>query len=119
MVLHGTLHDKARTLSNDGSLAGAWLHNVPKKDELHMNNDDFPVAVQLRLGKPFRDRPTRCKCTKKTPIDALHRAASLNNIPYSVLLSYWRRRIATTLQVYNARIINQAYVTLNDYGGGN
>jgi hypothetical protein len=258
IVLHGTLHDKARTLSNDGSLAGAWLHNIPKKDELHMNNHDFRVAVQLRLGKPFRDRPTRCKCTKKPSIDAhcdhimccklfnedikarhdalcknfqsltnhagltfirpklgelrtphhddslaadgcvkglfdkathidvtianptgqtylrmgahsqrhlaiktrgkykedkyknrcqqidrkfmplafeiygscsekvdslikslVHRAASLNNIPYSVLLSYWRRRIATTLQVYNARIINQACVTLNDYGGGN
>ena len=40
IVLHGTLHDKARTLSNNGSLAGAWLHNVPKKDELHMKNDD-------------------------------------------------------------------------------
>ena len=258
IVLHGTLHDKARTLSNDGSLAGAWLHNIPKKDELHMNNHDFRVAVQLRLGKPFRDRPTRCKCTKKPSIDAhcdhimccklfnedikarhdalcknfqsltnhagltfirpklgelrtphhddslaadgcvkglfdkathidvtianptgqtylrmgahsqrhlaiktrekykedkyknrcqqidrkfmplafeiygscsekvdslikslVHRAASLNNIPYSVLLSYWRRRIATTLQVYNARIIYEACVTLNDYGDGN
>ena len=64
------MHDKARTLSNDGSLAGAWLHNEPKKDELHMNNDDVRVAVQLRLGKPFRDRPTRCKCTKKPSIDA-------------------------------------------------
>ena len=33
------------------------------------------------------------------------KAAELSNIPYSVLLSYWRKRISTTLQVQNARIL--------------
>ena len=46
-------------------------------------------------------------------------AAMINAIPQSVLVSYWRKRISTTLQYYNARLISQAYLQLNDYGGGN
>ena len=33
------------------------------------------------------------------------KAAELSMIPYSVLLSYWRKRISTTLQIHNARIL--------------
>ena len=58
---HGTSHDKARTFSNDGSLAGAWLHAVPKKNERHMDNSSFQRALMLRLGVPFYDRPLRCQ----------------------------------------------------------
>ena len=32
-------------------------------------------------------------------------AAECTNIPYSVLLSYWKKRISTTLQMHNSRII--------------
>ena len=46
-------------------------------------------------------------------------ASEINSIPYSVLLSYWRRRISTTLQIYNARLINEGYLRLFDNGGGN
>ena len=35
-------------------------------------------------------------------------AAENTSIPYSVLLSYWKKRISTTLQVQNARIIMMA-----------
>ena len=254
----GTLHDRARTLSNDGSFAGAWLHGVPKKDNRHLDNVSFRRALMLRLGVTFYDRPLRCKCKHRpvidshldhilscpqfsaerkhrhdaivqdlkslcnhggyqftdarlgelrTPthndnkaadgcirglelkpldidvtvwnptsqsalakrshqvqhqtitdaekmkitkyrercrqidhnfmpmafeiygacsklvdtflVDVVTNAALINAIPQSVLVSYWRKRISTTLQYYNARLISQAYLQLNDYGGGN
>ena len=50
----------------------------------------------------------------------VNRAALLNKIPFSVLLSYWRRRMSTTsLQFYNSWIIEQAYLKINNQGGGN
>ena len=49
----------------------------------------------------------------------VEKAAEVNSIPQSILLSYWRKRMSTTLQYYNARLINQAYLQLNDNGGGN
>ena len=52
-------------------------------------------------------------------VDVVTNAALINAIPQSVLVSYWRKRISTTLQYYNARLISQAYLQLNDYGGGN
>ena len=36
-----------------------------------------------------------------------------------MLLFYWRKRISFTLQHNNAWIINQAYLKLNNCGGGN
>jgi hypothetical protein len=33
-------------------------------------------------------------------------AADANDLPYSVMFSYWQRRLSTTLQIYNAKIIN-------------
>ena len=38
---------------------------------------------------------------------------------YHVLLFYWTKRISYTLQYYTAWIMNQAYVKLNNCGGGN
>ena len=51
--------------------------------------------------------------------EVVEKAAGINAIPQSILLSYWRKLISTTLQYYNARLINQAYLQLNDNGGGN
>ena len=258
VVRCGSLHDRARTLSNDGSFAGAWLHGIPKKDNRHLDNVSFRRALMLRLGVPFSDRPLRCKCKNRAIVDChldhilccsqfsaerkhrhdaivqdikslcnhagLHftdsrlgelrtpahndnkaadgcirglrskpldidvtvwnatsatelrkgshavqhqaisdaekvkndkyegrcreidhffmpwameiygacsknvasfidkvveKAAEVNSIPQSILLSYWRKRMSTTLQYYNARLINQAYLQLNDNGGGN
>ena len=45
-------------------------------------------------------------------------AAELSNIPYSVLLSYWRKRISTTLQVQNARILMVSAARILAKGGG-
>ena len=258
VMLTGSLHDRARTFSNDGSFAGAWLHGIPKKDNRHLDNVSFRRALMLRLGVPFSDRPLRCKCKNRTIIDShldhvlscsqfsaerkhrhdaivqdiksmcnhaglqfadsrlgelrtpthndnkaadgcirglrskpldidvtvwnstgvtalrrgsgaiqhqtisdaekvktdkyeercrqidhyfmpwaieiygatskkvesfidkvVEKAAEINAIPHAILLSYWRKRISTTLQFYNARLINQAYLQLNDNGGGN
>ena len=46
------------------------------------------------------------------------KAAELTNIPYSVLLSYWRKRISTTLQVQNARILMVSAARILARGGG-
>jgi hypothetical protein len=46
------------------------------------------------------------------------KAADLSNIPYSVLLSYWRKRISTTLQVQNARILMLSATRILAKGGG-
>ena len=69
VVRCGSLHDRARTLSNDGSFAGAWLHGIPKKDNRHLDNVSFRRALMLRLGVPFSDRPLRCKCKNRAIVD--------------------------------------------------
>ena len=39
MVDHGSdVERRARFLNNNGSLAGAWLFNVPRQTQLHVNN---------------------------------------------------------------------------------
>ena len=35
-------------------------------------------------------------------------AAEINDTPYSTTFSYWQKRISTTLQRYNAKILQQA-----------
>ena len=47
------------------------------------------------------------------------KASQRTFVPYHVLLFYWRKRISYTLQYFNAWIINQAYLKLNNCGGGN
>jgi hypothetical protein len=44
-------------------------------------------------------------------------AADLNDIPYSVMFSYWQRRISTTIQMYNAKIINLSQLKLSRSNG--
>ena len=65
----GTSHDRARTLSTDGSFAGAWLHSVPKHYEKQFSNDEFRKAMWLRLGIPFTARPHHCSCRTQSVID--------------------------------------------------
>ena len=47
------------------------------------------------------------------------KAAEITFAPYHILLSYWRKRFSVCLQHHNALIINQAYLRLNNHGGGN
>ena len=69
VVQLGTSHDRARTLSTDGSFAGAWLHSVPKHYEKQFSNDEFRKAMWLRLGIPFTARPHHCSCRSQSVID--------------------------------------------------
>jgi hypothetical protein len=46
------------------------------------------------------------------------KAAELSMIHYSVLLSYWRKRISTTLQIHNARILMMSTVRILAKNGG-
>ena len=52
-------------------------------------------------------------------IQVVQKAAAANDAHYSTLLSYWRRRIFTALQISNADILTTAYIYLFDQGGGN
>ena len=54
----------------------------------------------------------------KLVANLVSKAAELTNIPYSVLLSYWRKRISTTLQVQNARILMLSSARILSRGGG-
>ena len=48
--------DKARTLSNNGNIAGAWLHQIPRwKGERPWDNTSFRRNLKLRLGVAFND----------------------------------------------------------------
>ena len=67
--LHGTTHDKARILNNNGSFAGAWLRSVPTKNDNQMDNLTFRHALKIRVGVAFEDRPGLCKCKTHSPID--------------------------------------------------
>ena len=44
------------------------------------------------------------------------KAAEFNNIPYPILLNYWKKRISTTLQIGNVSIISEAYRRLFNFG---
>ena len=44
------------------------------------------------------------------------KAAEFNNIPYPILLNYWKKRISTVLQIGNASIISEAYRRLFNFG---
>jgi hypothetical protein len=35
-------------------------------------------------------------------------AAEIHDIPYSTTFSYWQKRISTTLQRYNAKVLHQS-----------
>ena len=44
------------------------------------------------------------------------KAAEFNNIPYPILLNYWKKRISITLQIGNVSIISEAYRRLFNFG---
>mgnify|MGYP007022328502 CR=1 FL=1 len=83
----GELHDKARILSAEGSFAGAWLHNVPTKQELQMSSHQFRTALWLRLGIEFASRPNRCSC-KEAPVITKH----LDHLLYCPLFNGVKKR---------------------------
>ena len=75
---------------------GAGAVNRDRCTEL--NSSFMPLAFES-FGAVSED-------TVKLMARLASKAAELSNIPYSVLLSYyWRKRISTTLQVQNARIL--------------
>lgn len=65
----GSQADKARTYSNDGSFAGAWLFTVPKNANTTIPNETFRKCCKLRLGLVFEELPRRCLCRANTVID--------------------------------------------------
>jgi hypothetical protein len=65
---HGSEADRARFLSNNGSLAGAWLFNIPKDKHSTMSSPEFRCALKLRLGADFHTLPTHCCCPQKTRV---------------------------------------------------
>ena len=44
------------------------------------------------------------------------KAAEFNNIPYPILLNYWKKRISTVLQIGNVSVISEAYRRLFNFG---
>jgi hypothetical protein len=48
MLDHGSDTERARFLSNNGSLAGAWLFNVPTDKHSTMSSPEFRTALKLR-----------------------------------------------------------------------
>ena len=72
MAAHGNPVDKARTLSNDGSFAGAWLFTVPKNPKtIHYGGRARPSGMRcrLRLGLAFNELPGTCCCRAHKVID--------------------------------------------------
>ena len=65
---HGSDVEKATFLSTDGSLAGAFLFNIPKEWHSTMTNQEFRIALKLRLGVQFHDLLPHCCCPQRTPI---------------------------------------------------
>ena len=68
MLDHGSDVERARFLSNNGSLAGAWLFNVPKDKHSTMSTTEFRIALKLRLGVEFRHLLPRCCCPQRTNV---------------------------------------------------
>ena len=66
---NGPLWENARFLSNDGSMAGAWLFNVPTHRQLTMiTSSEFRFALKIRLGVDFNTLPSHCCCVTKKEI---------------------------------------------------
>jgi hypothetical protein len=68
MLDHGSDTERARFLSNNGSLAGAWLFNVPKDKYSTMSSTEFRTALKLRLGVNFHHLLPRCCCPQRNNI---------------------------------------------------
>ena len=61
--------EKARVLSANGSMSGAWLLSVPKTQYSTIHPQAFQLSCQLRLGIPFRGQPNFCICKKRSAVD--------------------------------------------------
>ena len=58
---NGSRWENARFHSNDGSMAGAWLFNVPTHRQLTMSTTEFRSALKIRLvGADFHSLPSHC-----------------------------------------------------------
>jgi hypothetical protein len=66
MLDHGSDTERARFLSNNGSLAGAWLFNIPTDKHSTMSSPEFRTALKLRLGVEFHHLLPRCCCPQGT-----------------------------------------------------
>ena len=44
------------------------------------------------------------------------KATEFNNIPYPILLNYWKKRMFTVLQIGNVSVISEAYRRLFNFG---
>ena len=59
---HGNDIQKATFLSNNGSFAGAFLHQIPKDRTSTLSNLEFRTACKLRLGMTFPGIQKTCCC---------------------------------------------------------
>ena len=75
-------------------------------NEFH--SDFVPLALETYGGTSVRFEKLLERLTSK--------AAEFNNIPYPILLNYWKKRISTVLQIGNVSIISQAYRRLFNFG---
>lgn len=62
-------YHKIRLDHTQNSWSSAWLMNTPHNRHSIMSNDSFQNALKLRLGIPFHNRPEKCICKDKKPID--------------------------------------------------
>jgi hypothetical protein len=63
------------------------------------------LIVSYFLGKFGLKRPkNKIQCTYVPAKEA----AEINETPYSTTFSYWQKRISTTLQRYNAKVLQQS-----------
>lgn len=57
--------DRARFLANSTCESGAWLQTLPPPQlGTHLTNDEFRIALALRLGSPIA-QPYTCNCGDK------------------------------------------------------
>ena len=107
---------------NRGSSRG---EHIAIKHKEKLKNDKYSQRCQL-IDSDFMHNNMAFEiygaCSEKFEdfLEKMVKAASdVNHVPYSVLLNYWRKHFAVTLQTLNARLITQAYLFLFDNGGGN
>ena len=73
------------------------------------DSDSVPLALETYYGGPSEQFD---KLLEKLS----SKAAEFNNIPYPILLNYWKKRISTVLQIGNVSVISEAYRRLFNFG---
>ena len=64
---------KARTLSATGPHASTWLTTIPRTKRTFLTDEEYTMALRLRLGMPPNDNmPERCACGFEMEDDANH-----------------------------------------------